>query len=84
MSSGTRRPPDALPQTDVAKPLMRVRSGTARPQDPFAVMQYRGYWFWIDQTDLASKRTFSFLQAFFAFAETGKAENLPLVSIPAQ
>ena len=29
-------------------------------------------------------RTFSFLMALFNFAETGKPENLPLVTIPAQ
>jgi len=40
--------------------------------------------FWIDRTDLVSKRAFSFLMALFNFADTGKAENLPLVTIPAQ
>jgi hypothetical protein len=78
--SGYRVPPSI----EAAKPLMHVRSGTKRPQDPFAAVQYRGYWFWIDQTDLASKRAFTFLMAIFNFAETGKPENLPLVTIPAQ
>jgi len=72
------------PPIEGAKPLMHVRSGTERPKDSFAVVQYQGYWFWIDRTDLASKRTFSFLMGIFNFAETGKAENLPLVTIPAQ
>ncbi len=72
------------PSIEEAKPLMHVRSGTARPKDSFAAVQYQGYWFWIDRTDLASKRTFSFLMAIFNFAETGKPENLPLVTIPAQ
>ena len=73
-----------LSQTEVNKPLMHVRSGTERPKNPFVAVQYQGYWFWIDRTDLASKRAFSFLMAIFNFAETGKAENLPLVTIPAQ
>ena len=72
------------PSTEGVRPLMQVHSGTARPKDPFASIQYRGYWYWIDQSDLASKRAFSFLMAIFNFAETGKAENLPLVTIPAQ
>jgi hypothetical protein len=72
------------PPSGEAKPLMHVRSGTERPKDSFAAVQYQGYWFWIDRTDLASKRTFSFLMGIFNFAETGKAENLPLVTIPAQ
>jgi hypothetical protein len=41
-------------------------------------------WFRIDQSDLASKRSFSFLMAIFNFADTGKPENLPLVTIQAQ
>ena len=72
------------PSIEEVKPLMHVHSGTARPKDPFAAIQYRGYWYWIDQGDLASKRAFSFLMAIFNFAETGKTENLPLVTIPAQ
>lgn len=72
------------PPIESAKPLMHVRSGTERPKNPFAAVQYEGHWFWIDRSDLASKRTFSFLMAIFNFAETGKPENLPLVTIPAQ
>jgi hypothetical protein len=70
--------------TQAAKPLMHVHSGTARPKNPFVSIQYQGYWFWIDRTDLESKRAFSFLMAIFNFAETGKPDNLPLVTIPAQ
>jgi len=66
------------------KPLMRVRSGSVRPANAYATVQYQGYWFWIDRNDLTSKRTLTFLMALFNFAETGKAENLPLVTIPAQ
>ena len=72
------------PPTEGVKQLMHVHSGNERPKDPFAAIQYRGYWFWIDQSDLASKRSFSFLMGIFNFAETGKPENLPLVTIPAQ
>ena len=73
-----------VPSIEGDKPLVHVRSGTARPKEPFAAVQYQGYWFWIDRNDLPSKRAFSFLMAIFNFAETGKPENLPLVTIPAQ
>jgi len=72
------------PSNEAAKPLMHVRSGTSRPENPFAAVQYQGHWFWIDRTDMPSKRTFAFLMALFNFADTGKPENLPLVTIPAQ
>lgn len=82
MEDGSTLPVPALGE-DV-KPLMRVRSGTTRPANAFATVQYQGHWFWIDRSDMVSKRTFSFLMALFNFAETGKTENLPLVTIPAQ
>jgi hypothetical protein len=72
------------PQAEGAQPLMHVHSGTARPEDSFAAVQYRGYWFWINQNDLVSKRSFAFLIGIFNFADTGKPENLPLITIPAQ
>jgi hypothetical protein len=73
-----------MPATPGALPLMRVHSGSTRPADAFAVASYRGNWFWIEQNDLVSKRSFSFLQGLFNYADTGKPENLPLVTIPAQ
>jgi hypothetical protein len=74
----------ALPPTGGVQPLMRIHSGDARPADAFAAAQYRGSWFWIDQRDLLSKRTLAFLQGIFNYADTGKPENLPLVTIQAQ
>jgi hypothetical protein len=74
----------SLPATSGVKALMRVASGAAQPASAYAAVQYRGHWFWIDHRDLASKRTISFLQDLFNFADTGKPENLPLVTIPAQ
>jgi hypothetical protein len=66
------------------RPPMRIRSGASPPDDPFTAVRYGRYWYWIDRTDLESKRAFSFLIGVFNFMETGKAEALPLVTIPAQ
>jgi len=66
------------------RPPLRVRSAASPPTDPFTAVRYGGYWFWIERTDLESKRAFSFLIGLFNFMETGKAEALPLVTIPAQ
>lgn len=63
---------------------LRVRSAASPPTDPFTAVRYGGYWFWIERNDLESKRAFSFLIGLFNFMETGKAETLPLVTIPAQ
>jgi hypothetical protein len=60
-----------------------IRSSVAKPQDAFVAVRYRDRWFWIDDGDYGSKRTFSFLMLLFSLTETGGKEGLPLVTIPA-
>jgi hypothetical protein len=64
-------------------PLARIRSGTARPVEPYAAVRYREHWFYIEDTDLASKRIFTFLRIFSSIAETGAAPQLPVLTVPA-
>ena len=60
-----------------------IRSSLDRPEDAFVSVRYRDRWFWIDDRDFGSKRTFSFLMLLFSLTETGGKEGLPLVTIPA-
>jgi hypothetical protein len=64
--------------------LIRIGSSVERPPDAFAAVQYRDHWFWIDDHDLKSKRTFALMMLIFTLAETGEKEALPLITIPAQ
>jgi hypothetical protein len=64
------------------KQLIRVRSDVNRPQDAFVTVRYRDNWFWIDDRDLYSKRTFSFLMFLFTLTETGGAPAVPVVTVP--
>ena len=59
-----------------------IRSSVDEPEDSFVSVRYRERWFWIDDRDFASKRTFSFLMLLFSLTETGGKEGLPLVTIP--
>jgi len=72
----------ATPETrqDVA----RIRSGKDKPKTSFAEVNYRGYWFWIDDGDLLTKRALTAVMYFFTLAETGGTDKLPLITIPAQ
>jgi len=45
---------------------------------------YLGYWYWIDQADIASKRTFTFLMILFSLAETGQSAAAPVVTVPSR
>lgn len=62
----------------------RIRSSKERPTDPYVAVHYRGYWFWIDQGDLRTKRALNAVMFFFTLANTGSKQPLPLVTIPAQ
>jgi hypothetical protein len=64
--------------------VVRIHSGKEKPADAFAAVFYRGYWFWIDDGDWQTKRALTAVMFFFTLEGTGGAENLPLVTIPAQ
>lgn len=49
----------------------------------FAQVSYQGYWFYIDQTDWSSKRTFTLLTYLFSLQSTAKGQTGPLVTVPA-
>lgn len=67
----------------VENPPFTVWSGCKRPKDCFVAIPYRGHWFWIDDRDLRSKRTITFLLIFLALADTSTKEALPLITIQA-
>jgi len=64
--------------------VARIRSGKDKPATSFAAVNYRGYWYWIDDGDLMTKRALTAVIYFFTLAETGSSEKLPLITIPAQ
>ena len=75
-----------LPGLPAAAPgereMFRVHRGPDKPADAFTSVHYSNTWFWIDDTDLRAKRTFSFILFIFTLADTGSAENLPVLTIP--
>ena len=63
--------------------LIRIESGSKQPDDAFVSIKYLDHWFWINEEDFASKRTFTFLMLLFSMMENEEPEGLPLVTIPA-
>ena len=63
---------------------VRVRSGEEVPGSVYVSVPYEGYWYWIDNADLSSKRTFTFLLILFSLAETGQAAGVPVVTVPSR
>ncbi len=67
-----------------ATALTHIRSGIAAPADAYAAVPYKGYWFWIDDNDIASKRIFTFLLILTSLAETSQGTATPVVTVPSR
>ena len=65
------------------RPLIRIQSSASPPPDSYAAVRYRGTWYWISDSDPASKRVFTFLMIFFSLAETGVTPQTPVLTVPA-
>ena len=63
-------------------PLIRIHSGASRPEDALVAVPYQDNWFWIENTDLASKRILSFLMMLFSLTETGDKSGAPIITVP--
>jgi hypothetical protein len=64
--------------------FIRIHSDKSKPADAAVAVEYRDRWFWIDDRDLKSKRSFNVIMVMFTLANTGQREGLPLITIPAQ
>lgn len=73
------------PGEDEAKlgQAMRIQSSTEKPERAFVSVNHLDHWFWIDESDFPSKRTFTFLMLLFSMMESDESKELPLVTIPA-
>jgi hypothetical protein len=66
-------------------PMIRIHSAKDKPPaDVFVCVRYRETWFWIDDRDLSSKRSFAQLMQAFTMADTGVKENMPIVTTPSR
>lgn len=65
-------------------PPMRVRSAEAPPAagESTLVVKHRDRWYWIDDRDLDSKRSFMFLLMMASLVESGAIPQVPLLSLP--
>ena len=73
-------PPDAAD----GRPFIRIRSSPEQPQDAAVAVAHRGWWFYIDDTDVMSKRDFVLLRAVISMGlesePKGRAE--PVLTLP--
>jgi hypothetical protein len=71
LSTTTRRP-------------FQVRTGKDRPEESFAQVKYQDYWYWIDNTDIESKRVFTLMLFITTLTNQANDNNAPVLTIPTQ
>ncbi len=65
------------------QPLIRVHCSDSMPDDAFIAVSYRNRWFFVDDRDIRSKRTFYFLMLMFSFTErSNNADARPVLTVP--
>ena len=71
-----------LPPRDSQPRPFTVHTSAHQPADPFAAIQYRGDWYWIDHDDQLSKRVFTLMLYLTTIANRGGGEAAPILTIP--
>ena len=75
-------PPDVAAEVLPALPL-EVRWSESRPRTAHVAVKFRGGWFYIDESDIRSKRTFVTLLVLFELQAPDGATAAPLLTLPA-
>ncbi len=68
---------------EVFQDLFRVRVQPSQPERALVAVPFRGHWYYIDEEDLATKRTLGLLSYLVKLKiNAGGVENLPVLTLP--
>ena len=67
---------------DIVGDLFNVKWSPHYPQNTYLSVAYRGNWFYIDDGDINSKRTFVLLQQIYNLQAKQQEKETPILSIP--
>jgi len=68
-----------------AGPVLRIHSSSSAPSHANVAVEHRGWWYYVDDTDLVSKRLFEDIQLLFLSRlseATRGAQTAPVLTIP--
>jgi hypothetical protein len=69
--------------TGIISDLFQVKVQKEKPHHAGLVVPYKGYWFYIDETDISSKRTMGVLNSLVRLKiEAGSTQNVPVLTLP--
>ncbi len=67
--------------TQSLPPLVKIHAEKSQPADAFVAVNYRDYWYWIDDRDYRSKGVFTFLMIILTLADKEEQVQAPVVTI---
>lgn len=67
---------------EVSSGLLRIKSCKHRPKQAYTAIRYKGYWYYIDDDDIQSKRTFVLLLQLYNLQSSTSKQGIPLLSLP--
>ncbi len=68
---------------EFAERLLKVRSSSTRPASAWLAIPYRAQWFYVDGSDLNSRRTLGLLNSLMRLEiDAGGSQNVPLLTLP--
>jgi hypothetical protein len=67
---------------DVTGDILKIHSQSTRPAQAAMAVYYRDSWFYIDDSDLQSKSTFSLLAQIFSLQSGNAKDKGPLLTLP--
>jgi hypothetical protein len=59
-----------------------VHSAPDRPEQSFAAIKYHDYWYWIENSDIQSKRVFTLMLFMTTLTNQASDPNAPVLTIP--
>ena len=69
--------------TSILSDLFQVNVEKEKPQQASLAIPYKGYWFYIDETDVSSKRTIGVLNSLVRLKiRASSAQNIPVLTLP--
>jgi hypothetical protein len=60
----------------------KVRWSKQRPDNPFAAVRFQNYWFYIDNSDISSKRSLGLIIALFRLQAPDTGGAAPILTLP--
>jgi hypothetical protein len=60
----------------------RMISSKSRPENVFAAVRHQGYWYYIDHSDITSKRALSLIIVLFRLTAPTPAGAAPILTLP--